>query len=201
MEKKVFTLNAPSHDCSVLKGKEVILDPSAAVKYYGFKNFITEYYPELCAEQKTILFPKGGWKDLKNTADEYPEQSRNVATATDKLTVLFQDRHLKCIGSESETSHETIIRHLVTNRGKKSFVVLTQKGRLASDILDIINSIRSVKGYMVEVYRINPDGSLGEFEFNNREKCPDHGQNAEKNEMERRRENDRFQEVFDQLRA
>lgn len=167
MEKKVFTSTVPVHDVSVLDGKEVILDASAVMKFQGFDNFMKSYYPILTKDQKVLLFPNGGRKELADKAKNEPEFYQKVKNTAVSLEYLLKQKKLCYIGSEqgTEKSEETILRYVVNHRGKKSLAVLTQNGKLASDILLVINKLRSWKGIPVDVYRINPDGDLGEFDF------------------------------------
>jgi len=163
-QKKVYSTDYPTALVSTLEGSEVMIDATALAKT-GYKNFSCKFLTYLQTGRASLLVPKSTLSELSRMLDANPELRDNLKTALNSLQFMEDRGYLRYFGSEEDAPAEAIIRHLVLNRKNKQFTVLTQDRKLAYDILEIVNNFKSVTGNAAAVWRLQHDGNLGGFVF------------------------------------
>lgn len=158
--------NAPTFPIERIRDCQIIIDCSTLLKCRSFKKAIAQLQPYLVSP---IIVAKCTQRVIKEkTADNRsPAFLLNSKTALANMDSLLKGNKVTLYGEESDRCENAILHYIVHHRAKtsKRLVLITQNPKLAYDIQIIINSFKSVRALDVEVYRLNPNCTLGAFVF------------------------------------
>lgn len=161
-----FYSNAPTFSVSKIRRCQILVDCSTLLKCWSFKNAMVQLLPNL---DSPMILARGTRRVIEDQmiTDLSADFSANAKTSLANMEYLLNENKAKLYGDTACSCESALLHYIVHHRTKASrrLVLLTQNAKLAYDVLRIINNFESVKAPAIEVYRVNPDGSLGGFVF------------------------------------